>query len=116
MPLTRSFDETVRERAEWDTAYREMLLPDTLEILLDGDVRVGKILLHQCIYATIGYEKLGSLTGKSPESIKRILTTEDTPSASDLFEIIKHIRKHEGIRLEVKVHSEAEKPAIPQHA
>jgi hypothetical protein len=71
-------------------------------------------LLHQCIYATIGYEKLGELIGKSPESLKRMLTTEGTPSADELFEIIEHIRKHEGVRLEVKAHSE--ETAVTQSA
>ena len=114
MPLTRSFDETVRERAQWDSEFRKTLLPDTLDILLGGEVRVGKILLRQCIYATIGYKKLASLTGKTPESLNQMLHPDYDTSVNDLFEIIKHIRKHEGISLEVKAHSN-EQESQPVH-
>ena len=68
MPLTRSFDETIRESAQSDPEFRAMLLPDTIDLLLADDVRVGKIALRQCIYATIGFERLASLTGKSPKA------------------------------------------------
>ena len=103
MPLTRPYEETIKERAQWDPVYRAMMLPDTLDLLLGGDVRVGKISLHSCIYATIGYEKLAELTGKTPDDIKRLLHPDHDTSVNDLFEIIGHIQQHEGIRLEVKV-------------
>lgn len=103
MPLTRPYEETIKERAQWDPVYRAMLLPDTIDLLLSDDVRVGKISLHHCIYATIGYEKLGELMGKSPDDIKRMCHPDYDTSVNDLFEIIGHVQRHEGIRLEVKV-------------
>ena len=95
-------DDIIRERAQWDPVYRAMMLPSAIDHLLD-DVRVGKIALHSCIYATIGYEKLGELMGKTPDDIKQMLHPDYDTSVNDLFEIIKHIQQHEGIRLEVKV-------------
>ena len=103
MPLTRPHEETIKERAQWDPVYRAMLLPDTIDLLLDGEVRVGKISLHSCIYSTIGYEKLGELMGKSPDDIKQMLHPDYDTSVNDLFKIIGHVQRHEGIRLEVKV-------------
>ena len=103
MPLTRSFDETVRESAQHDPVFRSMLLPDTIDLFLEGEVRVGKISLRQTIYATIGYERLANLIGKTPDDIKRMCHPDHDTSVNDLFEIIKHIQQHEGIRLEVKV-------------
>ena len=114
MPLTRPFDDTVRERAQWDPVFRAMLLPDAIDLLISGEVQVGKIALRHAANSTIGFEKLASLTGKTPEYLKRMLTTEGTPSVDDLFEIIGHICKHEGVRLEVKAHSE--EPAVTQSA
>ena len=114
MPLTRPYDDTLRERAQWDPEFRSMLLPGAIEFLLSGEVQVGKIMLRHSVNATVGFEKLGELTGKSSDSLRRMLTTEGDPTTSDLFEIIGHIRKHEGIRLEVKVHSE--EPAVTQSA
>ena len=106
MPLTRPYEETIKERAQWDTEYRAMMLPSVIDLLLSDDVRVGKIALDSCIYATIGYEKLGELMGKTPDDINRMCHPGYDTSVNDLFEIIKHVQQHEGIRLEVKVCSE----------
>ena len=114
MPLTRPYDDTLKERAQWDPAFRAMLLPGAIDLLISGEVQVGKIALRHAANSTIGFEKLASLTGKTPECLKRMLTTEGAPSADELFEIIEHIRKHEGVRLEVKAHSE--EPAVTQSA
>ena len=103
MPLTRSFDDTVRESAQQDPVFRAMLLPDTIDLLLGGEVRVGKISLRQTIYATIGYEKLGAHMGKTPDDIKRMCHPDYDTSVNDLFEIIGHVQRHEGVRLEVRV-------------
>ena len=97
------FDDIVKESAQQDPVFRAMLLPDTIDLLLGGEVRVGKISLRQCIYSTIGYEKLGELMGKAPDDIKRMCHPDYDTSVNDLFEIIKHIQQHEGIRLEVKI-------------
>ena len=96
-------DDIWRERAQWDPEFRKMMLPDTMDLFLGGEVRVGKISLRQTIYATIGYDKLGEFMGKTPDDIKRMLHPDHDTSVNDLFEIIKHIQQHEGIRLEVKV-------------
>ena len=96
-------DDIWREQAQCDPEFRKMMLPDTIDLLLGGEVRVGKISLHHCIYATIGYEKLGELMGKTPEDIKRMCHPDYDTSVNDLFEIIKHVQQHEGIRLEAKV-------------
>ena len=97
------FDEIVKESAQQDPVFRELLLPSTIDLFLGDEVPVGKISLRQTIYATIGYEKLAELTGKSPDDIKRMCHPDYDTSVNELFDIIKHIQQHEGIRLEVKV-------------
>ena len=97
------FDDIVKEDAQRDPVYRAMLLPGVIDLLLSGEVQVAKIRLRHTVHATIGYEKMGSLIGKSPDSVKRMLTTDGNPSAAELFEIIGHLQRHEGVRLEVKV-------------
>ncbi|MCY4580816.1 MAG: transcriptional regulator, partial [Chloroflexi bacterium] len=103
MPLTRPYDDTIRERAQCDTEFRRLLLIGAIENLLAGDVAVGKIRLRHTVNSTIGYEKLGELMGKTPEDIKRMCHPDYDTSVNDLFEIIKHVQQHEGIRLEAKV-------------
>ena len=101
MPLTRDFKETVQARAERDREFREGLLKEGVECLLSGDVEVGKIVLRDYISATVGFEELGTLTGKPPKSLMRMFGPSGNPYARNLFEVISRIQQHEGIQLEV---------------
>jgi hypothetical protein len=102
MALTRDFKETVQARAQRDPAFREGLLKEGVECLLSGDVDTGKIVLRDYINATVGFEKLGSLTNKPPKSLMRMFGPAGNPNARNLFEVISHIQRHEGVQLEVK--------------
>ena len=102
MALTRDFRETVQARAQRDPAFREGLLREGVECLLSGDVDTGKILLRDYINATIGFEELGSLTNKQPKSLMRMFGPAGNPQARNLFEVLIHMQKHEGVRLEVR--------------
>jgi hypothetical protein len=53
MALTRDFKETVMTRAERDLEFREALLTEAIEQLIDGQVDVGKAVLREYIAATI---------------------------------------------------------------
>ena len=56
MALTRDFKETVQARAKVDATFREGLLNEGVQCLLDGELDAGKILLRDYINATIGFE------------------------------------------------------------
>ena len=102
MALTRDFRETVQSRAQRDPDFREGLLKEGIECLLAGDVDTGKIVLRDYINATIGFEKLGSVTDKSPKSLMRMFGPDGNPYARNLFDVIRRIQQHEDIRLEVR--------------
>jgi len=102
MVLTVDFKETVKDRVERDPGFREELLKEGVECLLGGEVDVGKAILRDFINATIGFDVLGSLTDKSPKSLMRMLGPKGNPQARNLFEIIAHLQKREGIRFEVR--------------
>ena len=102
MALTRDFKETVQARARRDQAFREGLLREGVECLLAGDVDAGKIVLRDYINATIGFEELGSLTNRPPKSLMRMFGPTGNPQARNLFEVISHMQRHEGIQLEVR--------------
>ena len=103
MALTRDFKETIQARAERDPAFREELLKEGVECLLSGDVDTGKAVLRDYINATIGFEELGNLTDKSPKSLMRMFGPRGNPQARNLFEIIGHLQKREGLHFEVRV-------------
>ncbi len=102
MALTRDFKETIQARVQRDPAFREELLKEGVECLLSGDVDTGKAVLRDYITATIGFEELGDLTDKSPKSLMRMFGPKGNPQARNLFEIIGHLQKREGIQFEVR--------------
>ena len=101
MPLTRDFRETVMARARRDPEFREGLLNEGIGALLNGEVDVGKALLRDYINATVGFDELGRLTGKSSKSLMRMFGPSGNPQARNLFEVINQIQRHEGVRLHV---------------
>ena len=102
MPLTRNFKETIQARIERDPAFREELFEDGVERLLSGDVDTGKAILRDYINASIGFQRLGGLTDKSPKSLMRMFGPNGNPQARNLFEIISCLQEREGIRLKVQ--------------
>ncbi len=101
MALTRDFKETIQARVERDPTFREELLREGIECLLSGDLDTGKAVLRDYINATIGFEKLGGLTDKSPKSLMRMFGPKGNPQARNLFEIIGYLQKREGLHFKV---------------
>ena len=102
MPLTRDFKETIQERARHDTAFREALLKEAINALLSGDVETGKTVLRDYINATVGFDKLVTVTKKSPKSLVRMLGPKGNPQARNFFEIVAYLQKKEGLCLRVR--------------
>jgi DNA-binding phage protein len=103
MPLTRAFKATVQARTRRDRKYREALLREGVKCLLAGDLDTGKAILRDYINATIGFGKLSRLTGRPAESLMRMLGPRGNPQARNLFEVIGHLQRVEGLHFEVSV-------------
>jgi len=102
MALTRDFKETIQTRVQHDAVFREELLKEGIQCFLSGDMETGKAILRDYINATIGFEELGDLTDKSPKSLMRMFGPKGNPQAKNLFEVIQHLQKIEGLELEVR--------------
>jgi len=105
MALTRSFKDTVKERAIRDRAFRVGLLEEAVAALLRDDLETGKILLRDYVNATVGFEQLAVATHKNPKSLMRMLSVEGNPRADNLFSVIAALQKSEGIALGVHASS-----------
>lgn len=101
MALTRSFKDTVKDRAIRDPEFRVGLLKEAVEALLRGELNEGKILLRDYVNATVGFEQLAEATHKNPKSLMRMLSSEGNPRAENLFAVIAELQKSEGIALAV---------------
>lgn len=102
MVLTRDFKETLAARVKSDARYRRALLAESVETLLEGDLKTGKSLLRDYINATIGFEKLARIIGKDSKSIHRMLGSKGNPTAENIFSIVKALQDTEKISLHVK--------------
>lgn len=102
MPLSRNFKETIKARAERDTAFRVGLLEEALSAFIDGDLETGKLLLRDYVNATVGFERLGIDLDKSPKSLMRMLSTEGNPRADNLFAVVAHLKNQEGVSLNLR--------------
>ena len=102
MSLTRNFKKTIQARIERDPAFRDELLKEGVDCLLSGDVDTGNAVLRDYINATIGFQELGVLTGKSPKSLMRMVGPNGNPQARNLFEIIGCLQEREGLHLRVQ--------------
>ena len=102
MALTKSFKDRVQTRAETDLAFRYGLLTESIEAMLSGDIETGKSLLRDYVNATIGFEGLSKLTGKSAKSLMRMVSTSGNPTAKNLFSIISLIQQEEGVQLHIR--------------
>jgi DNA-binding phage protein len=101
MALTRDFKETVKARAERDAAFREALLTDAVELLIAGEVEVGKAVLRDYINATVGFEKLAKATGTPSKSLMRMFGPKGNPRANNLLAVIGKLQRVSGVRLAV---------------
>ena len=102
MPLTRSFRETVQARARRDVKFRQALLAEAMQALLDGHLEEGRAALRSCINATIGFEKLGAALGRSPKSLMRMFGSSGNPTAENLLGVIGFLQEEAGVRLRVR--------------
>lgn len=101
MPLTRSFKDTVKARAERDPEFRVGLFSEALDALLSDDLETGKALLRDYVNATVGFEVLATELDKSPKSLMRMLSNKGNPRADNLLGMVGHLKKREGVALSI---------------
>ena len=101
MPLTKDFKTTIMARVQRDNEFREGLLTESVELMLNGEPEVGKEMIRDLINATIGFDELGVRVGKSPQSLMRMFGRKGNPQSSNLIDVIEALRQLEGVRLEV---------------
>lgn len=101
MALTRDFRETVKDRADRDPEFRNGLLTEALEAVVQGDFEVAKILLRDYINATEGFEAVGKAVEKSPKSLMRMLGQDGNPTVTNLFVVTKYLQTKAGMRFDV---------------
>ena len=101
MPLTKDFNETVKEQLQKSEEFRRALLREAVGCMISGDLETGKSVLRKYINGTVGFIKLGDELGRSPKTLMRMFSATGNPQARNLFEIVAYLQKVEGTVLEV---------------
>ena len=103
MPLTHDFKETIRARAQRDTGFRQALLREAVECIINGDLETGKSVLRDYVNATVGFQNLEKHTRIPAKSLMRMLGPNGSPSAANLSTILTALQKSEGVYFELAV-------------
>lgn len=103
MPLTHDFKETIRARAQRDPAFRQALLREAVESIINGDLETGKAVLRDYVNATVGFQALERRTRIPAKSLMRMLGPKGSPSATNLASILTALQKSEGVQFELSL-------------
>ena len=103
MALTRGFKQSIKARVDADASYGTLLLAEAVELLLSGDMEMGKSILRDYIHATVGFEALAVATGTPAKSLMRMFGPKGNPRADNLFSVISALQKANGVNLAVGV-------------
>jgi hypothetical protein len=103
MPLTHDFNETIRARAQREPKFRQALLREATQSILDGDLPTGKAVLRDYVNATVGFQALEDQTDIPAKSLMRMLGPRGNPSAANLSSILTALQKTEGVHFELSL-------------
>jgi DNA-binding phage protein len=103
MPLTHDFKETIRARAQTDPGFRQSLLREAVESVINGDLPAGKAVLRDYVNATVGFNGLEMKTRIPAKSLMRMLGPKGSPSAANLSSILTALQKTEGVHFQLSL-------------
>ena len=103
MGLTRDFKETANKRAQNDPDYATALLDEAIDLFLNGEPELARLILRDLVNATIGFEKLADETSKPSKSLHRMLSANGNPTMDNLNTIFSVLR--EALHVNIKVHT-----------
>lgn len=103
MPLTHDFKETIRARAQRDPKFRQALLREAVECILNGDLATGKSVLRDYVNATVGFLDLEKHTQIPAKSLMRMLSPKGSPSVANFSSILTALQRTEGVHFQLSL-------------
>jgi DNA-binding phage protein len=93
MALTRDSKVAVVERARRQSGFAKVLLDEAVTLFLNGEPDTARLILRELVNATVGFERLATITGKPAKSLHRMLSIHGNPSMDNLSTILDVLRK-----------------------
>ena len=104
MPLTKSFKDTVMARAKVDKEFREALVIEATEAILEGDIDTGKSLIKDYLNATEAFSVIADQLHKDEKSLRRMLGPNGNPTLKNFIGILKACSSTEHLSLKICQH------------
>ena len=104
MPLTRNFKDTVMARAKADKEFREELIVEATNALLEGDIDTGKSLIRDYLNATEAFTVVAKQLQKDEKSLRRMLGPSGNPTLKNFIGILRACSSSEHLSLKVSHH------------
>jgi DNA-binding phage protein len=102
MALTRSFKETVGARVARDPAFAKALLDEAATLFLNGDPHTARLILHDLVNASVGFEALAAETKTPSKSLHRMLSERGNPNMDNLAAIFSALGKRLGVDIRAR--------------
>nr|WP_320116413.1 hypothetical protein [uncultured Desulfuromonas sp.] len=101
MALTRDFKETVAARAKVDKEFRQGLLIEAINAVLEGDIEIGKSLIRHYLNATGNFSTVADQLEKDVRSVRRMVEPSSNPTLKNFSGIVKACCTAEKLTLHV---------------
>lgn len=103
MSLTREYKTTIKNRDQSDPEFSKALFDEAIELFINGEPDVARIILRDLVNSTIGFEALAKEADKPSKSIQRMLSAKGNPTMESLTLIFKVLR--EKLHVTIKAHT-----------
>ena len=100
--LTRKHSDTIKKDLQSSPSFRRALFAEAINSMLEGEFEAGRAVLREYIQGTVGFVALGKAIGKSPRSVRRMLSHDGTLRTRSFIAILAYLQKVEGTVLEVR--------------
>ena len=97
MPLSREFKELVVTRANTDPEFRKGLIIEAINMILNGEITSGRIMLRDYINATGAMDDICKQLNKHKSSISRMLGPSGNPTLENIVPVIRACADRERI-------------------
>jgi len=101
MPLSREFKELVVARAEKDPEFRRALITEALNLILQGEISAGRLMIRDYINATGSMNDIALKLRKQKPAIVRMLGPNGNPTLKSFIPVVKACAEREEIKLRV---------------
>jgi hypothetical protein len=100
--LTRKHSETIRKDLQSSPSFRRALFAEAINSMLQGDFETGKSVLREYVEGTMGFVAMGNALGRSPRSVRQMLSHERCLRTRSFIEILVYVQRVEGKVLKVR--------------